>query len=372
MIRRTVMSLVVAVIAWAAPGESFVFEAPSDDRWHYPFNFTPGARPLASTFGAGGLFGFNARDGVLIAAWDTSTQVEPGMDPESYDVRCIKLRVMNLAGAEWPVDLTVDEWYTHDVNGDEELNGDGFPRGHPDDTDGESDDEDPGRPIEVFGCGFGPTHSRDTWHERSRYVGSDSTENLPRDPFPFVFQDETWEMLHVEDSVKGLFNDGLEEPVFEFTPVPWAIGVPVDYQPGNQPTPFFIDFEIDLALTDGAVRRYFQEQLAAGKVFLIVTSLREAVREGGQQGYPTLFTKEGDLIDPDALPPTLEVCIGGPLPGDVNEDGVVDLADYAVLYECLRGPGVAIENETCRVFDFDFDDDVDLEDAAAFSIVFSP
>ena len=370
MNRFVLSSLVVFGVVQSALGDSFVFEDPSDDRWHYPFNFTPGVRPIASTFGAGGMFGFNDRDGVLVIAWDTSALIEPGADPDSYDVRCVRLRVMNIAAAEWPVDLTIDEWYTHDVNGDGEQNADGFPRGHPDDTDGESDDEDPGRPIEVFGCGFGPVYSPDTWHERSRYVGSDSKENIARDPFPFVYQDETWEMLHVEDSVKGLFNEDIDEPVFEFTPVPWAIGVPIDYQPGDQASPFFIDFEIDLALTDDAVRRYFQEQLAAGKVFLVVTSLREAVREGGQSGYPVLFTKEGIQIDPDAAAPTLELCLGGGLPGDSNGDGVIDLADYEVMYDCLLGPDVAIEREACRTFDFDFDDDVDIEDAAAFAVVF--
>ena len=370
MNRFVLSSLVVFGVVQSALGDSFVFEDPSDDRWHYPFNFTPGVRPIASTFGAGGMFGFNDRDGVLVIAWDTSALIEPGADPDSYDVRCVRLRVMNIAAAEWPVDLTIDEWYTHDVNGDGEQNADGFPRGHPDDTDGESDDEDPGRPIEVFGCGFGPVYSPDTWHERSRYVGSDSKENIARDPFPFVYQDETWEMLHVEDSVKGLFNEDIDEPLFEFTPVPWAIGVPIDYQPGDQASPFFIDFEIDLALTDDAVRRYFQEQLAAGKVFLVVTSLREAVREGGQSGYPVLFTKEGIQIDPDAAAPTLELCLGGGLPGDSNGDGVIDLTDYEVMYDCLLGPDVAIEREACRTFDFDFDDDVDIEDAAAFAVVF--
>ncbi len=51
-------------------------------------------------------------------------------------------------------------------------------------------------------------------------------------------------------------------------------------------------------------------------------------------------------------------------------DGVIDLADYEVMYDCLLGPDVAIEREACCTFDFEPDDDVDIEDAAAFAVSF--
>ena len=67
-----------------------------------------------------------------------------------------------------------------------------------------------------------------------------------------------------------------------------------------------------------------------------------------------------------------------PLPGDFNDDGDVDLDDYAVFYDCMGGPDATpdptppITEEECRdVFDFDTDNDVDVEDFAEFQSVFS-
>ncbi len=53
------------------------------------------------------------------------------------------------------------------------------------------------------------------------------------------------------------------------------------------------------------------------------------------------------------------------IPGDCNDDGVVNLADYAC---CMYGPDVfvVIPNEVCGAFDVTHDLDVDLADFAAF------
>lgn len=55
------------------------------------------------------------------------------------------------------------------------------------------------------------------------------------------------------------------------------------------------------------------------------------------------------------------------LPGDVNLDGVVDLADYGHLAACLAGPGDPTPPPDCTSEDFaqadtDDDSDVDLGD----------
>ena len=56
-------------------------------------------------------------------------------------------------------------------------------------------------------------------------------------------------------------------------------------------------------------------------------------------------------------------------PGDADDDGNVDLRDYAALQRCFSGepepPGGRVSAD-CLVFDFDFDDDVDDTDYAAF------
>ncbi len=58
--------------------------------------------------------------------------------------------------------------------------------------------------------------------------------------------------------------------------------------------------------------------------------------------------------------------------GDADDDGDVDLDDWAALASCLAGPDLAPPDPVdCRVaFDFDEDNDVDLADAAEFNLVF--
>ena len=63
------------------------------------------------------------------------------------------------------------------------------------------------------------------------------------------------------------------------------------------------------------------------------------------------------------------------IPGDNDADGDVDLIDYAALADCFFGPNITpiptppmTAAQCIAVFDFDADQDVDLEDAAAFQI----
>jgi hypothetical protein len=257
-----------------------------------------------------GTSNFNDRDGIVIAAWDTSTEIQPGLGPDAYPIESVTVTLTNQSGAEWAVDLTTDEWFTFDLNGDGAINADGIPRGQPGDTDGESDDADPGRPLELFGAGFGPTYTAASWVETSLYEGSDGAGDLPRDPFPFVYQDGTLQPLHVEDSVKGLHNAAAG--VTSFTPTAWAIGVPQAYTPGSQSVPFDVAFEMDLGLSNGAVRRYFQEQLDAGRVVIVVTSLQGAQQQGPQSGFPSFFMKEGLILDPGAKAADLRIVSAQP------------------------------------------------------------
>lgn len=49
----------------------------------------------------------------------------------------------------------------------------------------------------------------------------------------------------------------------------------------------------------------------------------------------------------------------------MNDDGFVNLSDLRAFLDCLQGPDIVVE-PGCRQADFDYDSDVDLEDAAAF------
>jgi hypothetical protein len=60
----------------------------------------------------------------------------------------------------------------------------------------------------------------------------------------------------------------------------------------------------------------------------------------------------------------------GGQPGDGDNDGDVDLFDFASMLDCLTGPGGVLD-PGCEPFDFDADADTDRTDAAAFQRAFT-
>lgn len=326
MFRRT--AAVALFAASTTHATEFNFATPSHDRWHYPFNSLPGGRPTASCFGTAGDVDFNDRDAYVILSWDTSVMIPPGLGAAAYDITSLRVTVTNQANAsihpQWPIDLTTDEWFTYDIDGDGQVNADGIPRGQPGDLDGESSDPDAGRPIELFGAGFGPAYTPASWTESSAYIGSAPGTVSPRDPFPFVYQTATQQLLHVEDNVDGLHNGALG--VFEFTPLPWAVGQPVSYTPGAQSVPFDVEFDIDLSASNGAVRQYFQQQLNDGRIYVVVTSLRETTMQGASSGFPSFYMKEGVALDPGAKAASLRVTLTDSAVPAVSDWGLIALA----------------------------------------------
>ncbi|MHC5111474.1 MAG: hypothetical protein ACYTHJ_16530 [Planctomycetota bacterium] len=344
-----------------------VFAEPSDDVWHYPFNFTPGFRPVGGVFSSGGIDQWNDRDGMVLVAWETDDLIPLGQNPDSYQILDVRVTITNQAASflvpEWIPDLTVDEWFTY------------LPGGN---------DTDPGRPIELFGVGFGPQYSELGWTEGVNYVGATQFSNTARDPFPMTFQDETGDFLHVEDNVRGTQNEDLEEPLCDdpdgicpFTPIPWAMGEPMGYVPGQQTTPFDIAFVVDLEMKDGAVRQYFQEQLSTGRVLVSISSLVITTQQAAPFSYPSFFLKEGVPLDPLAKAPTLTITLAADPDGDVNQDGIADEFDWAEMSACMNGPATSPQSTPsitaleCQCsFDFDNDHDVDLGDFAVFAMIF--
>jgi len=71
------------------------------------------------------------------------------------------------------------------------------------------------------------------------------------------------------------------------------------------------------------------------------------------------------------------VCDLSFLAGDIDRDGNVDLADYAILAGCLAGPNAITPPPSCSAerfarADLDTDADVDLSDGARFTEAFAP
>jgi hypothetical protein len=64
-----------------------------------------------------------------------------------------------------------------------------------------------------------------------------------------------------------------------------------------------------------------------------------------------------------------DLVLSARLPGDVNDDGDVDLDDYHAWVDCLTGPGIPT-TAGCEPADLQADDDVDLADFSTFQRVF--
>lgn len=354
MLRKLSLAVVFASTAFAQ-AQTFNFNLPTDDRWQYPFNFGGGGRATASLFsslrsGIPSFDNFNDRDGVNLIAWDTTALIAPGAGASNYNIQSIRITVTNESGAVWPIDTSADEWFTNDVNNDGLINGDGIPRGQPGDIDGESDDLDPGRTLELFGMGFGPTYTAAAWTQNSAYVGGTNVLYQPRDPWPLDYDPASNQPRHIEDHVQ----------IGHFTPAPWAVGVPVAYTPGAQNVPFDVVFDVNLSLSGGLVRQYFQQQLNTGRVFVSLSSLADTVQGGTTGGVPSIYQREAVGL-PGAKAPQLTIVLApATTPGDVNGDGCVNLTDLALL---LRSFGQA-SGATRGDGDLDGDADVDLTDLA--------
>jgi len=59
-----------------------------------------------------------------------------------------------------------------------------------------------------------------------------------------------------------------------------------------------------------------------------------------------------------------------PLRGDIDHSGAVDSLDFAILRDCINGPGGGLLSPTCDESDLDADGDVDLFDFRFFQLAF--
>ena len=90
-------------------------------------------------------------------------------------------------------------------------------------------------------------------------------------------------------------------------------------------------------------------------------------------GFGTLTTRSDEAADTGIVDMGYHYPVTG-LPlvmGDDDHNQLVNLADFAGLQNCLTGSGAADLSPCCRIFDFESDDDVDLDDYAAFEAALS-
>lgn len=261
--------------ARAAAGSPVVVGEPSQDRWMYPSNSTPGTRAQASTFSAlPGASGFDDRWGFFLFAFDTEAVLPAGLPLSAYRIKSVKVRATIGQNELFRYDPTDDPWQSH-----------GTPT-----VPAAVEDDDAGRPLELHGAGFRSPWTSSTFLETSSYGSS-----IPggRNAYPLGF-DPQGAPRDVSNNVTG-----------QFEAIPWAVGKTSALAAGD-PVPIDTAFTFTLDLSLPGVADYLKQGLAAGRVWFSLTSLHPAIQQGGE--FVAWYTRD-DVYHQFAggLAPSLEI-----------------------------------------------------------------
>lgn len=307
---RTHLLLLLALFSAAvrtAEGNTLLIGEPSQDRWMYPSNSTPGFRSQASTFSAlPGSAGLDDRWGFFLFAFDTGNVIPPGLPPDTYRIRSVKITATIGQDRLFAYDPTHDSWQTY-----------GTPS-----APASMVDDDAGRPLELHGAGFRNPWTASTFLETSPYGSS-----IPgtRNAFPLGF-DAAGNSRDVSNSVTQQFESD-----------PWSLGKTQNLQAGDLvPVDTVYDFELDLGKP--GVITYLQAGLAAGRIWFSLTSLHPATQQAGE--FVAWYTKD-DVYHQlfGGLAPTLEIDVELAVPLMIStSNGQVSLSwsEYAGFTHSLQ------------------------------------
>ncbi|MEM6854967.1 MAG: PEP-CTERM sorting domain-containing protein [Planctomycetota bacterium] len=273
-------SLAVGVtLSGAASATVIQKNAPDFDRWNYPFNFTPGTRIAASTFGAVGIPGaFDDRDAQVILGFNVAADLPALTHPsQSYQVNAVTVTATTNITTTAQYDSTYDSHTTY-----------GFV---PTDTDA-------GRPVSLTGVGtrgafvglttnpFAPTPP--FFMEDTAYAFADPTLEGVRNAFAAAF-DGSGSLIDVSNNVR----DG-----FDFDP--FAVGQ-TGLSDGDIVAPD-TTFTFDVDLSDPDILGYVEDGVNSGELFFALSSLHSA-SQTGTPSFLSFYTNEN--TEQGATPATL-------------------------------------------------------------------
>lgn len=323
------------------------FDAPTLDRWVYPFGDFDGHRPVANTWGS---FDprFDTRDGQFLLGWDTTNRIPSGAGVSNYLLRSLRVTLTVAVGDKFSYDPTYDSFVTYMTN---------RPDARP--------DGDIGRPIELYGVGYRDGQTAESFLEGSPFgvIGPIAGTNIAigtRRVFAAMF-DDTGALVDVSNNVG--------QPLYEpFEARPWAIGTTTNVPPGT-PVPQGASFAFDLPMAHPLIANYLAQALDSGRLRLIVSSLHaaEQLGFGGGGAYPQWYTREtllgaaprleltGNLLgtddsEPDGLPDDWERFHFGDLAATPGDDPDLDGADNAA--ELAAGTDPTDPRSVFRILDF--------------------
>ncbi len=294
-----------------------VFPTPALDRWMYPFNGTPGTRPVISTFGSTpGAPEFDSRDGQMLLRFDTAAQVPPTLGAAQYTVTRAELHVQVAFDQASIYDPTQDAWQNFVATSD--------PNYVP--------DRDPGQSVECYGVGFRNGWTAQTFLENTAYAPAGTN----------VLQSGVRNAYAMDFGSTGTPRDVSQNPRQQFDPTPFGVGQIADLAPGSL-IPAYSIMRFTLDVNNPHIQQYLRSAVNDGRLMLAVTSLTLVEQQSGQ--YPSFIAKENALVGFGlASPARLEIDVTvGPacVPADLTCDGIVDGADLGTLLGAWgsSGPG---------------------------------
>jgi hypothetical protein len=308
-LRAPLLALPLVLAAWAASAASadtysVLMNAPTLDRWNYPFNPTPGTRITASTFGnEPGAAIFDNRDGQFIVGFDTAARVPAGLGTATYTITScvVELTYANDFVVEY--DPTVDPYNAFLPPSDPEY----------------AEDADAGQPIELFGVGFRNGFSLLNWSETSPYGPGDPLQPSIRNAFA-LGTNAAGQWIDVSNSVRQ-----------RFTPQPFAVGVIADLKPASL-VPINTPIRFALDVTRPSVQEYLRTAVNAGRLRFTASSLTKVVQQGGN--FPVFYCRENPLVAATGfgaarleMTVVTQTCAAA----DLNCDGAVNAQDLATL-----------------------------------------
>lgn len=273
---------VLAFFASVATGATVVeFDVPDFDKMIYPFSSGGGGtRQSALTFGAVGSSGFDNRDSQFFVRFKTSTEIQAGLTPTSYQIVSAKLTLKIQSGGAIVFDGTYDPINTYDGEG-KPINGD-----------------DPGRPLELYGAGYRNGFTSATVAEGTAFGSTNPTAQRTRNIYATDFLGGT--------GLNGPSRDVSNNVLDGFNPSPFSIGqvAPSEIdENGRIEEDANVVFTLDLANSD--IIHYLQYSLAEGNLSFLATSLHVAA-QGGDLTYAEYYTMDNLL---GVVPPRLDLVV---------------------------------------------------------------
>jgi len=267
--------------------QAVAIDNPSDDRWTYPRNSTPGKRTLAPLFGYLTGEGDDLRAiryGQMVLGYDTSGVIPVGLNREQYKIKSVTIQAT----------VAFDEQFEYDGTRDNYSLYNGV--------------DDTASPVELFGTGFRNGYDGLNWDE-TRPLNEDGAEG--NNIYSIGFEGGT----------------AIDVDTFSFSKPhsakPFAIGTIEGLEQGEL-VPEDSVFRFNLDVENSAVSNYIAEGLVNGKLYFTLSQiLYEELEEGGK-GYPDIYTKDHILgegasmmIEYELLPTTIE-------PATLNIDRITE------------------------------------------------